>query len=161
MKLYSSSRKKSSGTPDNQVIDTKTRLASGSLLDRLIADDEDLPQPHYSYEIDGIIRSIKKNLNRALNIHAGGALSNMNLGIPDFNHSTVSSFEVSMQLIDSIRKCIGSAEPRIFNIEVKSQSDIDSPLELNFYITAMLKIARHEEQIRIDIAMRDGHFYSS
>ncbi|UXN08095.1 type VI secretion system baseplate subunit TssE [Bartonella sp. HY761] len=161
MRIYSTSQKKPSGTPEKQVIDAKTRIASGSLLDRLITDDEGLPQTHYTYEIDGIIRSIKRNLNRALNVHAGGALSNMALGIPDFNHSTVSSFEVSMQLIDAIRKCIATAEPRIFNVEVKSQSDVDSPLELNFFITAMLKIAKGEEQIRIDIAMRDGHFYPS
>lgn len=160
MKIYSTSRQKV-GTSENKVLDSKSRIASGSLLDRLISDDEDSDTYILTYDIDGIIRSIKRNLNRALNIHAGSACSNMDLGIPDFNHSTISSLEVSMHLVDAIKKCIELAEPRINNIEVRSKSDSDSPLDLQFAITADVKVGTQNEQIRIDIAMRDGHFYPS
>ncbi|MHC5308053.1 type VI secretion system baseplate subunit TssE [Bartonella sp. LJL80] len=160
MKIYNSTRQSGESTPED-VLDSKTRKASGSLLDRLITDEEDLDTPSYHYSIDGVIRSIKRNLDRALNVHAAGSPANLELGIPDFNHSTVSTLEVSKQLVESVRKCIVMAEPRLKDVEVRSKSDPNSPLDLDFTITASLRVESAEEQIRIEIAMKDGHFYPS
>jgi|GEM_PF-1390319 type VI secretion system lysozyme-related protein len=160
MKIYNSPRQFDNSSMKN-VLDSKTRRASGSLLDRLIDDEEELGVASYRYSVDGVIRSIKRNLDRALNVHAGGAPSNLLLGIPDFNHSTVSTLEVSKQLVDAVRRCVAIAEPRLKDVEVRSASDPNSPLDLDFTITANLCVESSEEKIRIEMAMRDGHFRPS
>lgn len=159
MKIYPSSTKAHKNGIKNNILDSKMRAAAGSLIDRLMMDDEDIEVSNSNFTIEGVLASIKRNLRRTLNIHAGSALSNTEIGMPDFNHSTVSSLDVSVHLIEAIRRCIEVAEPRLKNIEVKSNSDIHSAMDLDFLITADLSVSTEEEQIRIDIAMRDGHFF--
>ncbi|WP_297323354.1 type VI secretion system baseplate subunit TssE [uncultured Bartonella sp.] len=159
MKIYPSLTKARKNGTKNNILDSKMHAASGSLIDRLMMDDEDIEVPNSSFTIDGVLNSIKRNLSRTLNIHAGSAVSNVEIGMPDFNHSTVSSLDVSVHLIEAIRRCIEVAEPRLKNIEVKSNSDVHSAMDLDFLITADLSVSTEEEQIRIDIAMRDGHFF--
>lgn len=159
MKIYSSPSKTRNQAVKNVVLDSKTRSASGSLIDRLMLDDEDIEISRHHFVVDGVLSSIKRNLGRTLNIHAGSAQSNAEIGIPDFNHSTVNSLDVSTHIIDAIRRCIEVAEPRLKNIEVKSISDMHSAMDLDFLITADLSVSSEDEQIRIDIAMRDGHFF--
>lgn len=159
MKIYSSPSKTRNQAVKNVVLDSKTRSALGSLIDRLMLDDEDIEISRHHFVVDGVLSSIKRNLGRTLNIHAGSAQSNTEIGIPDFNHSTVNSLDVSTHIIDAIRRCIEVAEPRLKNIEVKSISDMHSAMDLDFLITADLSVSSEDEQIRIDIAMRDGHFF--
>jgi len=136
------------------------RAAKGSLFDRLILADEDMDfMPQKGDHIEAVVRSIKRNLDRVLNMHAGGAPASPNLGIEDMNHSTVSSKEVSEHIVSSIRDCITSAEPRINHVDVRYVNDADTPLTLQFSITCLVNVATVEEQIRIDLAMRDGHFH--
>jgi len=144
-----------------QFRDTQTRIAAGSLFDRLSLDDEDMDvATHPTQEpIEGVIRSIKRNLDRVLNMHAGGAAANPGLGLTDMNHSTVNSREVSEHIVASIRSCILSSEPRIVDAHISYINDPDSPLTLQFSITCHVKAASLKEQVRIDLAMRDGHFY--
>jgi len=142
-----------------QFRDTQTRIAAGSLFDRLILDDEDVVIHPTQEPIEGVIRSIKRNLDRVLNMHAGGAAANPALGLTDMNHSTVNSKEVSEHIVASIRNCILSSEPRILQADIACINDPDTPLTLQFAITCHVKAASLKEQIRIDLAMRDGHFY--
>jgi len=158
MKVYQSLRGR--GQVADGVWDSRSRVAAGSLFDRLILDDEDLEPMISEAGVDGVVRSIKRNLNRALNVHAGNACSNPDFGIPDFNFSTVGSLEVSTQLVQSIRCCIEIAEPRVRNVQVSCLSNPDSPLDLNFAIMCMVDIDQREESVRIDVAMRDGRFHN-
>jgi len=141
--------------------DSQHRAAAGSLFDRLVLDDEDreLSVSHLQEPIEGIVRSIKRNLDRVLNMHAGGAAANPELGIADMNHSTVNSREVSEHIVASIRSCILASEPRITQADISYITDPDAPLTLQFAITCHVKVSSIKEQIRIDLAMRDGHFY--
>jgi len=141
--------------------DSRYRAMAGSLFDRLLVDDEDedVFSSHAQEPIEGIIRSIKRNLHRVLNMHAGGAAANPGLGLADMNHSTVNSKEVSEHIVASIRHCILSSEPRITKADIACINDPDTPLTLQFAITCYIKAASIKEQIRIDLAMRDGHFY--
>jgi len=140
--------------------DRQTRIMAGSLFDRLSLDDEDVDVTAYSGDepIEGVIRSIKRNLDRVLNMHAGGAAANPGLGLTDMNHSTVNSREVSEHIVASIRSCILSSEPRIIDADIACINDPDAPLTLQFAITCHVKAANIKEQVRIDLAMRDGHF---
>lgn len=158
MKVYRSSRFQEQVA--DSVWDSKSRIAAGSLFDRLVLDDEDLEPAVFGTDIDGVVRSIRRNLNRALNVHAGSAAANLDFGIPDFNFSTVGSLEISTQLVQSIRHCIEIAEPRVHNIQVSCLPNPDSPLDLNFAITCEVDVDQKEETIRIDIAMRDGRFHN-
>jgi len=141
--------------------DSQRRAAAGSLFDRLVLDDEDrdISLAQLQEPIEGVVRSIKRNLDRVLNMHAGGAAANPQLGIADMNHSTVNSLEVSEHIVDSIRVCILSSEPRITQADISYTTDPDAPLTLQFAITCHVKVSSIKEQIRIDLAMRDGHFY--
>jgi len=158
MKIYRSSRLREQVA--DGVWDSRSRIAAGSLFDRLVLDDEDQQPVMTGDEIGGIVSSIRRNLSRALNVHAGSACSNMEFGIPDFNFSTVGSLEVSTQLVQFIRRCIEIAEPRVHNVQVSCLSNPDSPLDLNFAITCGVSVGRKDEVIRIDMAMRDGHFHN-
>jgi len=154
---------------ESDVGTSHVRAVRGSLFDRLILDDEDMGfipaqgshigRATQGEHIEGIVRSIKRNLDRVLNMHAGGAAANPQLGIEDMNHSTVSSKEISEHIVASIRDCITCAEPRINSVDVRYMSDAQAPLTLQFAITCLVNVASVEEQIRIDLAMRDGHFH--
>jgi len=141
--------------------DSRYRAMAGSLFDRLLVDDEDehLIISPTQEPIEGIVSSIKRNLHRVLNMHAGGAAANPQLGLADMNHSTVNSKEVSEHIVASIRHCILSSEPRITKADIACINDPDTPLTLQFAITCHVKASSIKEQIRIDLAMRDGHFY--
>jgi len=141
--------------------DSHYRAMAGSLFDRLLVDDEDMDVATSAAQepIEGVVRSIKRNLDRVLNMHAGGAAANPDLGLTDMNHSTVNSREVSEHIVASIRNCILSSEPRIMQADIACINDPDTPLTLQFAITCHVKAASLKEQIRIDLAMRDGHFY--
>lgn len=142
------------------VWNSRSRAAAGSLFDRLIIDDEDIDFPSYGGDrIDGIVRSIKRNLDRVLNMHAGGAAANPELGITDMNHSTVNALDVSDHIVSSIRNCILASEPRITEVKVNCVNDPDAPLTLQFAIVCMVKVSSVAEQIQIDLAMKDGHFH--
>jgi len=88
MKVYQPCRSQKKAADD--VWDSRSRIAAGNLFDRLILDDENMEPVASGTVIDGIVRSVRRNLNRTLNVHAGDAYSNPDFGgIPDFNFSTV------------------------------------------------------------------------
>lgn len=137
---------------------TQARTAAGSLFDRLILDEEDADVVIGAHPVDAIIRSIKRNLERILNTHTGGAAANPQLGISDFNDGAIQSNDATTHIIASIRRCISANEPRISDVEVQYLPDPDQPLTLRFSIVARIKAANSKEMVRIDMAMRDGRF---
>jgi type VI secretion system lysozyme-like protein len=137
---------------------SQARAAAGSLFDRLILDEEDADARIGAHSIDAVIRSIKRNLERILNTHAGGAAANPKLGVSDFNDGAVRSNDATAHIMASIRHCIGAYEPRIDDVQVSYLADADQPLTLRFSIQAKVKASSSNELVRIDMAMRDGRF---
>ncbi|MCB5205263.1 type VI secretion system baseplate subunit TssE [Neorhizobium sp. T786] len=141
------------------VWNSRSRTAAGSLFERLLIDEEDLDVLAYDSRIDALLRSIKRNLDRALNIHAGGAAANPLVGVTDFNDSTVNSNDVADHMTAAIKSCIQAAEPRISCVDVKHIPDPEAPLLLKFAVLCSIDVDDVHEQIRIDMAMRDGRIH--
>lgn len=137
---------------------SKSRQAAGSLFERLVVDDEDMGVPAAAGGVDALLRSIKRNLDRALNVHAGGAAANPRFGMIDFCDSTVSSSDIAHDAITAIRDCILLADPRISAADVRHMPDPDTPLSLKFSVVCSIDVADAHEQMRIDMVMRDGRF---
>lgn len=150
----------SSRHPDRPGVswDSRSRLAAGSLFDRLLIDEEgeDLVVPEHP--VDAHIRSIKRNLERILNIHTGNSASAPLLGVENFNDVGISVGDVRQSMTAMIRDCILAYEPRITEANVQLQADPDDQLTLHFSIVALVNVADATEQIRFDMAMRDGRF---
>lgn len=141
--------------------DSKSRAAAGSILDRLLIDDQDLQPPRHDNAVDSLLRSIRRNLDRVLNTHAGGAAANPLLGVSDFNDCNGSSRDTASQIIAVVETCIRRAEPRISAVRIEHISDSDSPLSLKFAVHCSIDVETIHEQIRIDMAMRDGRFHQT
>ncbi|PYE85284.1 type VI secretion system baseplate subunit TssE [Phyllobacterium leguminum] len=141
------------------IWDSRSRVAAGSLFDRLLLDEEELEVSPSADATDSLLRSIQRNLERILNTHAGGAAANPQVGVTDFNDGTISSNDVSKHITASIDYCIRTFEPRIGDVRVEHAPDPSQPLQLRFTIVASIKVASTNEQIRIDMAMRDGRFH--
>jgi type VI secretion system lysozyme-like protein len=148
--------------PKNAAADpvwgSRARSMAGSLFDRLLIDEEEMPLDWGIETTDARVRSIKRNLGRILNTRAGGAASNPSLGISDFNDGVLQSNDPAKHISASIRDCILTNEPRISDVEVEHVPDPDKPLSLNFSVVASIIVAGRKEQIRVDLSMLDGRF---
>lgn len=147
-----------SRTPPS-IVTSRRRAAAGSLFDRLLIDEEDIPAPAPGDPIDAVIGSVKRNLGRLLNARAGGAASNPALGVVDFNDSSVRSNDMLRGIASSIRNCVERFEPRVRQVEVDFHPDPDAPLTLRFSIRGQVMVADAAQAIRVDIQMdADRHF---
>lgn len=145
--------------PSPSVVTSRGRAAAGSLFDRLVIDEEELPAPTAVDPIDAALGSVKRNLGRLLNARAGGAASNPALGVVDFNDSSVRSNDMLRSIATSIRECVERFEPRVRRVEVDFYPDPDAPLVLRFNIRGEIAVIDSAQAIRIDIEMNaDRHF---
>ena len=139
----------------NGVWNNKLRRASGSLFERLLADEEDIPPPTDLDEVKADIGSIKRHLRLLLNTSEGSASSAPGLGVSDFDSGHFETNDVTKHIAASIRKCVEQYEPRIENVTVQHVSDPDRPLQMNYKIVGMVKVGSGEEQVQIDLLMDD------
>jgi len=146
-------RRRPEGT---EVWNSRNRSAAGSLFERLVLDEEDRETDRNTSEVQGTVRSIKRHLMRLLNARAGGAASAPELGLVDFNVSSVESNDLTQHIAASIRRCIDTYEPRVKVRSVECSRDPDRPLDLNFRIAAEVPARSKNELVEIDLLMRDG-----
>jgi type VI secretion system protein len=142
----------------DEVWDGRKRISAGSLFERLVADEGATGSEREINELDASVRSVKRHLIRLLNARAGGSASAPDLGLVDFNVSSIESNDLTQHIAASIRKCIDTYEPRIQVRSVDCVKDPDRPLDLRFRIITMVPIERNSEQVQIDLLMRDGKF---
>jgi type VI secretion system protein len=138
---------------------SRSRRAAGTLFDRLLLDDQDESPDILADEIDSAVHSIKRNLGRILNIRWGGAASNPDLGVADFNDSALNSNDMAREICASIKNCIEKYEPRIRSAHVGFRPDPYRPLTLHFSIEASLIISNRADKIRIDLLMEEGRIW--
>jgi type VI secretion system protein len=141
------------------IVTSRRRAAAGSLFDRLLIDEEDTGSPGPGDPVDAVVASIKRNLARVLNARSGGAASNPELGVVDFNDSSVRSNDMLRSIATSIRDCVERFEPRARDAEVEFFADPDAPLSLRFAVRARIMVADAAQAVRVDIQMNaDQHF---
>lgn len=135
---------------------SRLRILTGSLFDRLVADEEDIGwRP--GMDVDKAqIASIKRNLGRVLNLRAGGAAANPELGIIDMNDGAVRSNDMIRQIAESIRRCILTGEPRIADAQVSHVSASDAPLSLSFRIVARIGKGETKSSAEFDLFLAGG-----
>ncbi len=141
---------------ESVVWDSKLRTARGSLFERLIADEEEIAPPHGADLIEAKVNSIKRHLVKLLNARAGASAATPDLGLVDFNLSSVETNDLTQHIAASIRQCIEEYEPRVKVRSVQFVSDPDRPLNLLFRIIVVMPALNKGEQVQIDILMKDG-----
>ncbi|MGH0002252.1 type VI secretion system baseplate subunit TssE [Pseudovibrio ascidiaceicola] len=139
------------------VWDSRLRTARGSLFERLIADEEEISPPQNIDLLEAKVNSIKRHLAKLLNARAGASAATPDLGLVDFNLSSVATNDLTQHIAASIRQCIEKYEPRVQVRSVHFLRDPDRPLELRFKATLLMPALSQGEQVQIDILMKDGH----
>ncbi len=127
---------------------------SGSLFERLQAEDE-LYQIRYGDALEQLVSSIKRNLVVVLNARRGGAMSAPDFGLDDFNTLSVGSADMLREISTEIRRCIMRYEPRVEDVQVRFDREINHGLELYFIVSAKVRIEHSKEQITIDLVLTD------
>jgi type VI secretion system protein len=148
-----------SAAAGDSIWSSKSRKTAGTLFDRLLLDDQDEAPERRMDSIDATVRSIKRSLGRILNTRSGGAASNPDLGIADFNDCAAQSNDMAREICASIKKCIELYEPRISAAHVEFRPDAYRPLTLHFSVEASVAAAGAAEQIRIDLLMEEGRVW--
>lgn len=143
-----------------EVVTGAGRRSAGSLFERLLLDEEELV-PFQHGGIDAVLASIKKNLDRALNVHAGGAAANPLLGMVNFSDGMLTCSDIANDGIAAIELCILNAEPRISSVEVRHIPDADLPLSLKFSAVCSVRVLDYSEMLVVDLIMRDGKFHQN
>ncbi len=106
-----------------------------------------------------ILRSIKLNISRILNTRVGGAQSSRELGLIDFNDTTLDGLDLSLKINLAIQDCLKNFEPRLKNVEVVSQTDSYSPLSLQFKITAQINNKAIHDRVQFSLLLDQNRKY--
>lgn len=138
------------------VWDSKLRTARGSLFERLVSDEEEISPPHCTDLVEAKVNSIKRHLVKLLNARAGTSAATPDLGLADFNLSSMETNDLTQHIATSIRQCIEEYEPRVRVLSVQFMPDPDRPLNLRFKIILVMSAVHLGEQVQIDILMKDG-----
>lgn len=128
---------------------------SASLFERI----EDNLATRCSNDEDGLVASLKRNLQAILNTRVGNAQSCKELGIIDFNDATGSSVEVYATICKAIQRCIEHYEPRIHKVEVVAEPNENDPLTLYFSIKALIVFDEKERLINFNLRIDGSHKY--
>jgi type VI secretion system protein len=126
----------------------------GSLFERL---DPDVP-PRRSRTRQALaaerIGAIKRQLEWILNTRRGSAQSCPELGLRDFNDTTVASDGLREQACEEIRTVIGAFEPRVRVAEVFALPSSELPLDLRFRLVCVVPANDEEDRVEIDLIVQ-------
>lgn len=110
-------------------------------------------------ELDALIESVKRQLNRVLNTRPGSCRSAPELGVIDLNDATQGGTDIRSRIREAIRQCICEYEPRIVQVEVISADNADTPLETTFRVTAHVRLEELEQVTSFNIHMDSNRHY--
>ncbi|HBC7422214.1 TPA: type VI secretion system baseplate subunit TssE [Serratia marcescens] len=129
---------------------------SASLFDR-IRDEEPGIQP--AQEMDRLVCSVKRQLERVLNTRRGSCRSAPELGVVDLNDPTESSADTGGRIREVIRHCIREYEPRIVDVEVFAVDNPTSAPGMTFRVNASVHLDTFEQVASFDIHMDSNRHY--
>ena len=131
-----------------------------SLLERLRGDD--LQAPRVTHDpVAERISSIKANLVRVLNGRTGGAASSPAFGLDDLNDSVMGSRDLLAAITGDIRRTLIAHEPRIHDVSVRFDRSQNGGLDLFFVIQATTRITHRNQQLTIDLVMKEGRRFAA
>jgi type VI secretion system protein len=107
-------------------------------------------------EVDELVDSVKRQLDKILNTRPGNCRSAPDLGVIDLNDATQGSADIKGRIREAIRQCIRRYEPRIIHVDVRSPDHQTSPLEMSFLVTAHVKLEHIEQVTSFNVHM-DSH----
>lgn len=97
-----------------------------------------------------VLESVLLNLRRILNTRHGNALTAPKYGIIDLA-SVVHNYPESIdEMVESIRVCIATYEPRLTAVQVSYDKREDDLLKLRFQISAKIKLPDSDRTIAFD-----------
>ncbi|MCO5063387.1 MAG: type VI secretion system baseplate subunit TssE [Rhizobiaceae bacterium] len=126
-----------------------------SLLERLRSDDLQLHR-EVRDPVAERVESIKANLNRVLNGRVGGAASAPAFGLDDLNDSAMGSRDLMAAIANDIRRVLTAYEPRIEDVSVKFDRQLNEGVELHFTIQARTRIQHEGHELAIEFVMKEG-----
>ncbi|MTD26536.1 type VI secretion system baseplate subunit TssE [Erwinia sorbitola] len=132
------------------------RGSSASLFERI--QNKDSTRYTHSRVLE-LVRSIKRHLNLILNSRPGACQSAAALGIIDLNDAAAGTSDFRKRIEESIRECIENYEPRISAITVNSLIDDGEPLQLSFYISAVVNFDNIEDAVEFTIYLDNNRRY--
>lgn len=138
---------------------TRSSERSQSLFERIRSDDLEEKSPIRD-PIEARIFSIKENLIRLLNSRQGGSDSTPGYGLSDFNDASVGSSDMLRIISNDIRNTIKKYEPRVTDVSVSFDRGAPGGLELFFNVSVKTVIHKNDEQITIDLVLREGRSFA-
>ena len=147
------------GTEARKSAASVSSYKTHSLLERLRQDDTGAKQAAAD-PVEGRIRSIKKNLVHLLNSRQGGSSSTQDYGLGDLNDASVGSSDMLRIIGQNIQSVITKFEPRVHDVQVQFDQSSLGGLEIGFSISAKTTIKHRDEQVTIDLVLREGRRFS-
>lgn len=138
----------------------RSKSQTRSLLERLRADDLKVPLRSQD-AISDRISSIQANLVRVLNGRAGESASAPGFGLIDMNDASVGSKDLLAAISRDITRAIAEGEARVFDVQVIFDRANNCGLELLFSVQAKTLISHRNEQITIDLVMKEGRHFAA
>jgi len=126
---------------------------AASLFDR-IRGEERRSSPET--EVEALIESVKRQLDKVLNTRPGNCRSAPELGVIDFNDATQGGADIRGKIREAIRQCICRFEPRIVHVDVNTSDYLSNPMEMSFQVTARVRLEDLEQFAYFNIHM-DSH----
>lgn len=131
---------------------------NSSLLDKLKSlDSNNQVGIHRQTDTEVLLSSIKCNLQRILNIRKGGASSDIEMGLADFNDAQLSSRDVISNICKDIEHTIDKYEQRLTEITVLPNLNDSTPLKLSFRILASVFFSGKKEAVEFNLLIEKGH----
>lgn len=132
------------------------RGSTASLFDRISGADASIPP---AQEMDRLVSSVKRQLERVLNTRRGSCRSAPDLGVVDLNDSTQSSDDTGGRIREAIRHCIREYEPRIDGVEVFAVDNTTAVPGMAFRVNASVRLDTLEQAASFDIHMDSNRHY--
>lgn len=132
------------------------RGGTASLFDRIRGEDADIPPAD---ALDGLIDSVKRQLERVLNTRSGSCRSAPDLGVVDLNDATQSGIDLGGRIREAIRLCIHDYEPRITRVEVFTVDNTTAGPGMTFRVNAAVRLASLEQVASFDVHMDSNRHY--
>ena len=104
-------------------------------------------------DIGDVLNSIKSNIRQILNSRVGESQSSPELGLVDFNDTSLDTNELNRKIMDGIRFCIEEYEPRLRDVDVVMLAERGNPFYLNFSIRARVNVKGIDDRISIELLL--------
>ncbi len=114
-------------------------MRENRLLERLITNDYPDDNRHQTSDLDRLVTSVTRHIQRILNTRQGSALIDPEFGIPDFSNlpGDFASPETEA-LAETIQKAVEKYEPRLQDVAVNFEGTVTNALSISFHLSGTI-----------------------